>query len=125
MFSAEVCGRVGGGMKAAIPIFRDKVAPRFENASELLVVTISGGDIAARDIITIKPMNTDQRVAQLARHDVRLLVCCRPADSLKERLRQSGIRVVRVSLFDASPEELVQRLRFWDGLMTATQIICN
>lgn len=94
-------------MNIAIPIFNDRVSPRFEFAPHLLVVSVEGGRVIARETCDAKEADLFQRVKLLQDHKVEVLICG-GIHGFSRRLL-SGNRVAVLSPVSGVVEEVLVR----------------
>ena len=87
-------------MKIAIPVFGDRVSPRFEFAREMLIVEAAQGREVLREKVLMAGIEPLHRVAQLQSLGVDTVICGGIHPLTLELLASSGIRVIAGVLGD-------------------------
>jgi predicted Fe-Mo cluster-binding NifX family protein len=80
-------------MKLAIPLFGTRISPRFDCAQELLMFTIEDGKIIKKDKLLWRGVNLYERIAELGKLGVNMVICGALDGFSHTLLRQRGIRV--------------------------------
>jgi predicted Fe-Mo cluster-binding NifX family protein len=62
-------------MKIAIPVFNDRVSPRFEFAPHFLLFSVEGERVIARETCDSKEADLFQRVKLLQDYNIDVLIC--------------------------------------------------
>ena len=103
-------------MRVAIPTFRSQISPRFDCASELLVVEVQDGEIARREERSLQNVPPFARANYLRAQGVQVVLC----GGLRRRdfheLAASGIEVI-AGLF-GEVEPILEA--YLQGQLTAT-----
>ncbi|MFH0814463.1 MAG: NifB/NifX family molybdenum-iron cluster-binding protein [Pseudomonadota bacterium] len=94
-------------MKIAIPLFNNRVSPRFDFAPSLLVAAIENNQIRERKEIALKGFNLFQRCSILKDLGVNTLICGGIQDFLTRSLDFTSVKVISPISGDA--EEVLQR----------------
>lgn len=80
-------------MKIAVPIFNERVSPRFDAAPSVLIVTIADGRPVDRREIQTRNWTLAERLAVLDREGVTVLICGGIGRRTLDRLCAGGLRV--------------------------------
>ena len=95
------------GIKIAIPLFRNRLSARFEYATEMMILEACGGEIlSTRNIGFDKGMNLADRMSEISRSGVSILVCCRPSPCVCRSLMEFGIAKAEVPLLQTEIEDI-------------------
>ena len=62
-------------MKVAIPIYNNRISPRFDCAYRFMIVTAENGEIKEKDSIIMNSMNLIQRINEFANMGIDTLIC--------------------------------------------------
>ncbi len=62
-------------MKIAIPIFENRISPRFDCAYRFMIVHIDNGEIKEKDTMVLSSINPIQRINELANMSVDTIIC--------------------------------------------------
>jgi len=81
-------------MKVAIPLFHDRVSPRFDFAPTLMVATIENNQVVSEEKINLKDYNLIQRSNLLQQLGVDTLICGGVQDFLIPLLGNKNVRVI-------------------------------
>jgi predicted Fe-Mo cluster-binding NifX family protein len=84
----------GAAMKIAIPVFENRISPRFDYAPELGVYDIEGQRITGRREISCEGWSDIERVSKLKGFGIDILICGGLPGYLHNILTNSGIRVI-------------------------------
>ncbi len=95
-------------MKVAIPQFGSRVSPRFDFASEVLIVTIKDGNVIDRQQHSLINLNTIRRSILLREQGVDVLICGAISDFAVRFLLGNGIQVI--SMVVGETEEAIKRI---------------
>lgn len=80
-------------MKIAIPLFGDKVSPRFDLSPVLWIVTENNGEVVHQERISMERFDIPQRIERLALSRVSKVICGGIHDFSLDQLRNMGIDV--------------------------------
>jgi len=80
-------------MRIAIPLFGTRVSPRFDCATELLVIDEEGGRVVQRERAEIGHFRPFERVGRLAALGVGVLICGGVSGFVVHQLMATGIHV--------------------------------
>lgn len=92
--------------KVAIPKLGELVAPRFEAARCIQIVTVKDGKIVESNTIDCNVAEDYQRVRLLQIHRVSVLICNGINTSIKDILAATGIKVIEK--YSGNTEDLIQ-----------------
>ncbi len=81
-------------MKAAIPIFDDRVSPLFDAARLLVLVDIENGREIRRGQRALDESEMGPRARRVAELGVDVLICGAVSRQLEDMLRASGVQVI-------------------------------
>jgi predicted Fe-Mo cluster-binding NifX family protein len=81
-------------MKIAVPVFENRISPRFDYASNIVLYSIAGQKISGRKEISCEEWNDKERVSQLKNLGVDTLICGGIPDYLLDGLTNNGIKVI-------------------------------
>jgi predicted Fe-Mo cluster-binding NifX family protein len=81
-------------MKVAIPLFQNRVSPRFDCAPKIMVVTIEKNRVTSKEEFSLASFDTFQRTALLCQQGVNTLICGSIMDFSKGVLVSRGVRVI-------------------------------
>jgi predicted Fe-Mo cluster-binding NifX family protein len=81
-------------MRIAIPVFENRISPRFDCAPAFLLYDIAGEKVAARREIACPGWNDTERVSQLKDLGVNTLICGGLPNYLLANLTNNGIKVI-------------------------------
>ena len=88
-------------MKIAIPLFNERVSPRFEFASRLLLATVEGNRVVEQEELTLKGYDLFQRSALLKELHVDTFICGGIQCFVAKDLTHSNVRVISAIVGDA------------------------
>jgi predicted Fe-Mo cluster-binding NifX family protein len=80
-------------MKIAIPLFGNKVSPRFDLSPELWIITENNGEVVHQEKFSMEGLNIPQRIEKLTSNGVNKLICGGIHDFSLHQLRNIGIDV--------------------------------
>jgi predicted Fe-Mo cluster-binding NifX family protein len=81
-------------MKIAIPLFGNRISPRFEFSPEIWIIELKDGEVQSEERFPTNSLNLPQRLDQLASNGVNKIICG-GIDSLSLNLLGSrGIDVI-------------------------------
>jgi len=81
-------------MKVAIPLFGDRVSPRFAFAPEVLIAEIEGNEVNGRRRIPTGGMSPHQIVMVLAAQGAETIICAGIAPFCQNIVAARGIRLI-------------------------------
>lgn len=81
-------------MKVAIPSLEDRVSPVFDVAQAIVLAEFNGDRVVRRQVASLHSNDVTRRAAELAQHDVDVLICGAISRSLEATLVAAGIRVI-------------------------------
>ena len=81
-------------MKIAIPVFENRISPRFDFAPTLLLFNIEGERITEWKEISCEENDGIQRISKLKELGVEILICGGLPQYLSGMLNDSGIKVI-------------------------------
>ena len=88
-------------MKIAIPLFNERVSPRFEFASRLLLATVEGNRVVEQEELTLKGYDLFQRTALLKELNVDTFICGGIQCFVAKDLTHSNVRVISAIVGEA------------------------
>jgi predicted Fe-Mo cluster-binding NifX family protein len=62
-------------MKVAIPLFRDRVSPRFDVCPEIWIIELNNGEVINQEKWPMESFNLQQRLDQLTSKGVHKIIC--------------------------------------------------
>jgi len=62
-------------MKLAIPVFRDRVSPRFDFSPEIWIVEVEKGEVIGKERIPTQNLSLLQRLEQVTANGVEKVIC--------------------------------------------------
>jgi predicted Fe-Mo cluster-binding NifX family protein len=81
-------------MKVAIPLFKDRISPRFDVCPEIWVVELKDGKVVDQEKWTMESLNLYQRLDQLSSKGVDKVICGGIDSFCIGQLGNSGIDVI-------------------------------
>lgn len=81
-------------MKVAIPLFENRVSPRFDCAPKVLVATVQGKKVVRREEFSLASYDPFQRTALLSEHGVSALICGAIMGFSEKTLLSQGVQVI-------------------------------
>ena len=81
-------------MRVAIPVFENRISPRFDCAPAFLLYDVAGERVAAQKEIACSGWNDTERVSQLKGLGVNTLICGGLPNYLLVNLVNNGIKVI-------------------------------
>ncbi len=81
-------------MKIAIPLFGNRISPRFDYSPELWVITVEQGEVIFQEKLPITNLNLPQRLSQLTSMGVDHLICGGIDGYCLNHLGRNGIGVL-------------------------------
>jgi predicted Fe-Mo cluster-binding NifX family protein len=88
-------------MKIAIPLFGNKVSPRFDLSPELWMITAEDGEVIRQEKISMEKLDIPRRIEKLASSGVDQVICGGIHDFSLEQSRGMGIAVFHNVIGDA------------------------
>lgn len=88
-------------MKIAIPLFNERVSPRFEFASRLLLATVEDNRVVDQEELPLKGYDLFQRSALLKELSVDTLICGGIQCFVAKDLAYSNVQVISAIVGDA------------------------
>jgi predicted Fe-Mo cluster-binding NifX family protein len=80
-------------MTIAIPLFGSRVSPRFDHAHDMLLITVDGEKIAARERLSMGEQNPLTRVNWICQRGVDVVICGGISRFSLRSLTRRGLRV--------------------------------
>lgn len=80
-------------MKLAIPLFGKRISPRFDCATELLLITIENKEALKREKLLWRGLHAYERITELIKMGVDMLICGAIDGFSHTLLAQKGIKV--------------------------------
>lgn len=81
-------------MKVAIPLFKDRISPRFDVCPEIWIVELNGGKVVNQEKWPIETFNLQQRIDQLTSQGVDKIICGGIDRFCIDQLGNRGIDVI-------------------------------
>ena len=81
-------------MKVAIPLFKDRVSPRFDVCPEIWVIELRDGEVICQEKWPTASFNLQQRLDQLASKGVHKIICGGIDSFSMDHLGNMGIDVI-------------------------------
>jgi predicted Fe-Mo cluster-binding NifX family protein len=81
-------------MNVAIPILEDRVSPVFDVAQSVVLIELDARQELRRRTFELLSRDLGQRVAEVLRHGVNVLICGAISRPLEAMLQAAGIRVI-------------------------------
>jgi len=81
-------------MKIAIPIFGNRISPRFDFSPEMWIITVENGELVNQEKLPMTNLNLPQRLDQLTSMGVNQLICGGIDGFSLNQLGTKGIDVV-------------------------------
>jgi predicted Fe-Mo cluster-binding NifX family protein len=88
-------------MKIAIPIFGNRISPRFDFSPELWLITVENGELVNQEKIPTANLNLPQRLEQITSNGVDKVICGGIDGLSRNQLGSRGIDVVQDVIGDA------------------------
>ena len=88
-------------MKIAIPLFGNRISPRFDFSPELWIITVEYGQVVDQERLLVENLNLLQRLDQLTSHKVNQVICGGIDGLSRNQLGSRGIDVVQDVIGDA------------------------
>ena len=81
-------------MKIAIPLFQNRISPRFDFSPELWMITVEDGEVVHQEKLPMTNLNLPQRLDQLTSMGVDQLICGGIDGFCLGQLGRKGIQVL-------------------------------
>ena len=88
-------------MKIAIPIFGNRVSPRFDFSPEMWIIEVEKGGVLREAKFSTVNLNPLQRLDQITSNGVDKVICGGIDDFSRNQLRRKGIALVQDVIGDA------------------------
>jgi predicted Fe-Mo cluster-binding NifX family protein len=88
-------------MKIAIPIFGNRISPRFDFSPEMWIITVENGKLVNQKKLPIANLNLPQRLEQVTSNEVDKVICGGIDGFSRNQLGSRGIDVVQDVIGDA------------------------
>ena len=88
-------------MKIAIPIFGNRVSPRFDFSPEMWIVKVERGEVVEQEKLSTASLNLPQRLEQITSNEVDKLICGGIDSFSLSQLGSRGIDVLQDVIGDA------------------------
>ena len=81
-------------MKIAIPLFGNRISPRFDFSPELWIITLENGEVIHQEKLPMRNLNLPQRLEQLTSNEVSQVICGGIDGFCLNHLGNKGIHVL-------------------------------
>jgi predicted Fe-Mo cluster-binding NifX family protein len=88
-------------MKIAIPIFENRISPRFDFSPELWIIEVERGEVISQEKLSIANLNLPQRLEQVTSNGVDKVICGGIDGFSRNQLGSRGIDVIQDVIGDA------------------------
>jgi predicted Fe-Mo cluster-binding NifX family protein len=88
-------------MKIAIPIFENRVSPRFDFSPELWIIEVESGEVVSQEKFPTANLNLPKRLEQITSNGVDKIICGGIDGLSRNQLGSRGIDVVQDVIGDA------------------------
>ena len=88
-------------MKIAIPIFENRISPRFDFSPEMWVIEVERGKVVGQEKFSTANLNLPQRLERITSNGVDKVICGGIDGSSRDQLGSRGIDVVQDVIGDA------------------------
>ena len=88
-------------MKIAIPIYGNRISPRFDFSPEMWIVEVQKGEVVGQEKLPTANLNLPQRLEQVTSNGVGKLICGGIDPYSRNQLGSRGIDVVQDIIGDA------------------------
>jgi predicted Fe-Mo cluster-binding NifX family protein len=88
-------------MKIAIPLFGNRVSPRFDFSPEMWIVEVEKGEVVGQEKFSTANLNLPQRLGQITSNGVVKLICGGIDGFCRDQLAGRGIDVIQDVIGDA------------------------
>ena len=104
-------------MKIAIPMFGNRISPRFDFSPEMWIIDVEGGKVVRQEKLPTAHLNLPQRLEQITSNGVNQLICGGIDGFCQNQLGSRGIDVVQDVIGEAEIVfDLFMRGRLRPGL---------
>ena len=104
-------------MKIAIPMFGNRISPRFDFSPEVWIIDVEGGEVVRQEKLPTTHLNLPQRLEQITSNGVDKVICGGIDGFCQNQLGSSGIDIVQDVMGDAEIVfDLFMRGRLRPGL---------
>jgi predicted Fe-Mo cluster-binding NifX family protein len=104
-------------MKIAIPIFGNRISPRFDFSPEMWIIDVEGREVVRQEKLPTANLNLPQRLEQITSNGVDKVICGGIDGFCQSQLGSRGIDVVQDVIGDAEIVfDLFMRGRLRPGL---------
>jgi len=104
-------------MKIAIPLFGNRISPRFDFSPEIWIIEVEGGEVISQEKLSIANLNLPQRLEQVTSNGVDKVICGGIDGFSRNQLGSRGIAVIQDVIGDAEVVfDLFMRGRLRPGL---------
>jgi len=104
-------------MKIAIPIFGNRISPRFDFSPEMWIIEVERGEVLRQEKLPTANLNLPQRLEQIASNGVDKVICGGIDGFCQNQLGSKGIDIVQDVIGDAEIVfDLFMRGRLRPGL---------
>ena len=104
-------------MKIALPIFENRISPRFDFSPEVWIIQVEKGEVLKEEKFSTINLNPLQRLDQIASNGVNKVICGGIDDFSRNQLGSKGIAVVQDVMGEADIVfDLFMRGRLRPGL---------
>ena len=88
-------------MKIAIPIFGNRISPRFDFSPEMWIINVEGGKVVRQEKLPTAHLNLPQRLEQITSNGVDKVICGGIDGFCQNQLGSRGIDIVQDVMGDA------------------------
>ena len=88
-------------MKIAIPIFENRVSPRFDFSPELWIIEVESGEVVSQEKFPTANLNLPKRLEQITSNRIDKVICGGIDGLSRNQLGSRGIDVVQDVIGDA------------------------
>jgi predicted Fe-Mo cluster-binding NifX family protein len=81
-------------MKIAIPLFRDRISPRFDVCPEIWILELNHGEVMSQERWPVETFDVQQRIDQLTSKGVDKIICGGIDSFCMDQLENRGINVI-------------------------------
>ena len=104
-------------MKIAIPLFGNRISPRFDFSPEMWIIDVEGGKVVGQEKLPTANLNLPQRLEQITSNGVNKVICGGMDGFCQNQLGNRGIDVVQDVIGEAEIVfDLFMRGRLRPGL---------
>jgi predicted Fe-Mo cluster-binding NifX family protein len=82
-------------MKIAIPIYENRISPRFDFSPEMWIIDVEGGEVVRQEKLPTAHLNLSQRLEQITSNGVDKVICGGIDSYCQSQLGGRGIDVVQ------------------------------